>query len=227
MQTRPLGEDERLEDRRYFGAVGEGGSWQDARAVIMDHATDRVAFHRIIMSPGPGQEVADVREWTRMVMDDLSDRLGQELHWVAVVHRNTDHVHTHVLLAGGGERIADPGGGLQPVILRRDHYERLRVAGDHSAEHLREVSQERTKGMRRILSREERRAARARETINAPPGRGTEKERVEEAPPERRPVTDLTRVGAVEAMRRLTDLFRQAGGTTSDPTLDERAGPDR
>jgi len=232
MQMRELGENERPEDRRYFGAVGEGGSWQDARRIIMDHATTRVAFHRIIMSPGPGQEVADLREWTRMVMDELSDTLGQELHWVAVVHRNTEHAHAHVLLAGGGARSGDATGTLEPVVLRRTHYESLRQAGDRSAAHLRDLGRAQVHGLHQILTREERRAERvAREAaqddgrINAapPPGadKGREEARVQPT------AADLARASAAEATRRLADIFRQAGGTTSDPTLDERDGPDR
>jgi len=237
MQMRALGENERPEDRRYFGAVGEGGSWQDARGIIMDHATARVAFHRIIMSPGPGQEVADMREWTRMVMDELSDTLGQELHWVAVVHRNTEHAHAHVLLAGGGERNGDPGGALEPVVLRRAHYESLRHAGDRSAAHLRDLGHARIHGMRQILTREERRAERvAREAAwisaaadGAEKGPdGAEKER---GVATRRPSTEeVARHGAAEAARQLARVFRQAGGGNdggSDPTLDERGGPDR
>ena len=233
MQMRELGENERPEDRRYFGAVGEGGSWQDARGIIMDHATSRVAFHRIIMSPGPGQEVADMHEWTRMVMDDLADTLGQELHWVAVVHRNTEHAHAHVLLAGGGERGGDLGGALEPVVLRRAHYEALRHAGDRSAAHLRDLGRAQVRGMHQILTREERRAervAREAERINAPPG-GAEKGRAgaTETTP-RPPAADLTWHGGAEAARQLARVFRQSDGGSnggSDPTLDERGGPDR
>ncbi len=157
MQTRELGENERPEDRRFFGAEREGGRWEAARAVIMDHATDRVAFHRLILSPG--QEVADLREWTRMVMDELSDRLGQELHWVAVVHRNTAHAHAHVLLAGGGERERE--GVLTPVVLRREHYGFLRQAGDRSAEHLRGVGRAQGAAIHAAVEREASRAERS------------------------------------------------------------------
>jgi len=155
MQMRPLGEDERPEDRRFFGAAREGGSWETARAVIMDHATDRVAFHRLILSPG--QDVADLREWTRMVMEELADRLGQELHWVAVVHRNTAHPHAHMLLAGGGER----DGVLQPVVLRREHYQFVREAGDRGAEHLRGLGREQATAIHQAVEREVQRAERA------------------------------------------------------------------
>jgi len=91
--------------------------------------------------------------------------------------------------------------------------------------------------MRQILTREERRAERvAREAawINAPAdgaekGRGgSEQERGGATP---RPSTEeVARHGAAEAARQLARVFRQADGGNdggSDPTLDERGGPDR
>lgn len=219
MQMRELGPGERPEDRRFFGAVGEGGGWEVARQIIMDHATSRVAYHRLILSPG--QEVGDMQEWTRMVMDDLSDRLDQELHWIAVVHRNTEHPHVHILIAGGGER----DGVLHPVVLRREHYTLLRASGDRGAAYLRELGRERVTGLRRLMGREERqaeRAAREAEWINARPSE------VDKGRDERRPVAeDLVRSGATEAVHKLTRMFRQTGGAGSDPTLDERDGPER
>jgi len=254
MQMRPLGEDERPEDRRFFGAAREGGSWETARAVIMDHATDRVAFHRLILSPG--QDVADLREWTRMVMEELADRLGQELHWVGVIHRNTAHPHAHVLLSGGGER----EGVLAPVVLRREHYQFVREAGDRGAEHLRGLGREQATAIHQAVEREVKRAERAlhaaREAareqeraalqregvstgvgamrgdsaaINAPP-RAAEKE------PEPRPGQaggrghDLARTGASAAVRSLRDLLRDhtMGADTAEPDENRgRGGPER
>jgi hypothetical protein len=223
MQMRELGPGERPEDRRFFGAVGEGGSWAAARQIIMEHATARVAYHRLILSPG--QEVGDMQEWTHMVMDDLADRLGQELHWVAVVHRNTEHPHVHILIAGGGERDEE----LYPVVLRREHYTLLRASGDRGAAHLRELGQDRVTGLRRLTSREERQAARAaqeaadtRVRINARPSLA-DKGRDEQWPA----AEDLARSGATEAVRKLARMFRQMGGSGSDPTLEERDGPER
>ncbi len=157
MQTRPLDHDERPEDRHFFGPEREGGSWREARAEILDHATERVAFHRLILSPGPDQPVADMREWTRMVMDDLADTLGHQLHWVAVIHRNTDHLHAHVLLAGGGER----AGELRPVLLYKAQYAVVRASGDRSADHLRGLEREQATAVRHRIGHEERQADRA------------------------------------------------------------------
>jgi hypothetical protein len=133
MQQRPLGQDEQIGDRELFTARTEGLSRQEARALLMEHAGRRVAYHRLILSPGA--QVEDLQRWTRLVMADLSRHLGQELHWVAVAHRNTAHPHIHLLLAGTGERL--PGGGRAlPVFLATDEYAVLRAAGDRHGHEL-------------------------------------------------------------------------------------------
>jgi len=157
MQTRPLDNGERPEDRHFFGPERDGGSWCEARMEILDHATEQVAFHRLILSPGPDQPVADMREWTRMVLDDLADTLGQQLHWVAVIHCNTDHPHAHVLLAGGGER----AGVLRPVLLYKAQYAAVRASGDRSAGHLRGLEREQATAVHHRIGHEERQAERA------------------------------------------------------------------
>ncbi len=157
MQTRPLDNGERPEDRHFFGPERDGGSWREARAEILDHATEQVAFHRLILSPGPDQPVADMREWTRMVLDDLADTLGQQLHWVAVIHRNTDHPHAHVLLAGGGER----AGELRPVLLYKAQYAVVRASGDRSADHLRGLERDQATAVHHRMGHEGRQAERA------------------------------------------------------------------
>ncbi len=157
MQTRPLDNGECPLDRHFFGPERDGGSWREARAEILDHATEQVAFHRLILSPGPDQPVADMREWTRMVLDDLADTLGQQLHWVAVIHRNTDHPHAHVLLAGGGER----AGELRPVLLYKAQYAAVRASGDRGATHLRGLEREQATAVHHRIGHEERQAERA------------------------------------------------------------------
>jgi len=216
MQTRPLDNGERPEDRHFFGPEREGGSWREARAEIMDHATDQVAFHRLILSPGPDQPVADMREWTRMVLDDLADTLGQQLHWVAVIHRNTDHPHAHVLVAGGGEH----AGELRPVLLYKAQYAAVRVSGDRSADHLRGLERERATAVYHRIGHDERQAERAsaragREVAGraGAPGRGTRESGITAPPPH----------GAGE--RRgggAPDVQERAGGTPHRP---ERGTP--
>ena len=184
MQTRPLDNGERPEDRHFFEPEREGGSWREAREEIMEHATDRVAFHRLILSPGPDQPVADMREWTRMVMDDLSDTLGQQLHWVAVIHRNTDHPHAHVLIAGGGER----DGELRPGLLYKGQYAMVRASGDRGAAHLRSLEREQATAVRQRISHEARQAERVstragREGAEGAEGQDARESGITAAPP--------------------------------------------
>jgi len=255
MQTRPLDHDERPEDRHFFGPERDSGSWREARAEILDHATEQVAFHRLILSPGPDQPVADMREWTRMVLDDLADTLGQQLHWVAVIHRNTDHPHAHVLLAGGGER----AGELRPVLLYKAQYAVVRASGDHSADHLRGLEREQATAVHHRIGHEERQAERAsaragageagrvgapgqgarEREITAPPPHGARERRDGGAPdiqeradaaPRRPERTELSPAAGEIATRVLADTLRWQAGTTDGAdavTLEEKRGRGR
>jgi len=255
MQTRPLDNGERPEDRHFFGPERDGGSWREARAEILDHATEQVAFHRLILSPGPNQPVADMREWTRMVLDDLADTLGQQLHWVAVIHRNTDHPHAHVLLAGGGER----AGELRPVQLYKAQYAAVRASGDRSATHLRGLEREQATAVYHRIGHEGRQAERAsaragreragrtgapgqstnEREITAPPPHGAGERRDGGAPdiqerasgvphhPER---SELSAAAGEMATRVLADTLRRPAGTaeSNGPTaLEEKRGRGR
>lgn len=133
MQQRPLGRDEEERARRLFTAHSEGLTRAEARALILEHAGRRVAYHRLILSPG--LPVQDLQRWTRLVIADLSAHLNQELHWVAVVHRNTAHPHVHLLLAGEGERLIDDGRAPH-ILLRADEYAVLRESGERRAREL-------------------------------------------------------------------------------------------
>ncbi len=98
---------------------------QEAYA-LLDRYQDRgVAAHRLILSPAADARSADLRAMTRHVLRELEKDKGQELHWVAVEHRNTDNPHVHVLLCGTGER----DGQLRQVRLERCDYGRLREEG--------------------------------------------------------------------------------------------------
>jgi hypothetical protein len=131
IQHRPLGAEEGQADRRLFTARDAGITQTEALALLLARAGRRVAYHRLILSPG--RPVEDLEHWTRLVLADLGRHLDQHLQWVAAVHRNTDHPHVHVLLAGMGERRGE--GRAVPVILRPEEYALLRDAGDrHSRE---------------------------------------------------------------------------------------------
>jgi type IV secretory pathway VirD2 relaxase len=85
---------------------------------------------KFIISPEFGDR-ADLQRLTRDLMLRLEDDLGGSLEWVAVVHRNTEHPHVHVVLRGLG---AD-GKALR---LSRDYVKRgvREIAEDLCTRHL-------------------------------------------------------------------------------------------
>ncbi len=117
---------EAREERTLFDARGTVADQAAARALLTAAIGPRVVFHRLVLSPGPRSGLArpiDLRTWTRLLLMDLGDSLGQQLVWVAAVHRNTDDPHVHVLLAGAAERTRWPHKGqVLGVELRRIHY---------------------------------------------------------------------------------------------------------
>lgn len=117
---------EAREERALFDASGDVAGQAEARAILMAAIGPKVAFHRLVLSPGPCSgltRIGDLQQWTRLVLMDLGWELGQQLAWVAAVHRNTDDPHVHVLLAGAAERTRWPRKGeVLGVGLRRAHY---------------------------------------------------------------------------------------------------------
>src|SRR3546814_6677304 len=83
--------------------------------------------------------MADLRAFTRELMDDVARDLGTDLDWVAVDHWNTDNPHIHVLLRGK----ADDGTDL---VIDRDYIREgmrgraeERVTVERSEEHTSEL----------------------------------------------------------------------------------------
>lgn len=74
---------------------------------------DRHHF-RFIVSPEDAGQMADLRAFTRELMDDAARDLDTRLDWVAVDHWNTDNPHIHVLVRGR----ADDGTDL---VIGRDY----------------------------------------------------------------------------------------------------------
>ncbi len=61
--------------------------------------SDRRHF-RIILSAEAGDRLRDLPAYTREVMARAGSALGTTLSWVAVDHRDTDNVHTHIIIRG-------------------------------------------------------------------------------------------------------------------------------
>lgn len=62
-------------------------------------AADRHHF-RFIVSPEDGDELDDLRTYTRHLVNRMEADLGTRLDWVAVDHWNTDNPHTHLIVRG-------------------------------------------------------------------------------------------------------------------------------
>lgn len=60
---------------------------------------DRHHF-RFIVSPEDAGQMADLRAFTRELMEDMVRDLETRLDWVAVDHLNTDNPHVHILVRG-------------------------------------------------------------------------------------------------------------------------------
>jgi len=141
-----------------FGTVSEGieipallASWQK---------TGDQRLFKLILSPEFGDRL-DMERLTRDVMAAMERDLGVPLEWVAVVHRNTEHPHVHVVLRGLAE------GG--PLRIERDYIRQgirrnaengctlqlgYRTSLDVQETERREVSQARFTSLDRILARE-------------------------------------------------------------------------
>jgi len=96
------------EEARLIDAASDGA---DGSAFAERCEEDRHHF-RFIVSPEDAAQMADLRAFTRELMNDAERDLGTKLDWVAVDHWNTDNPHVHVLLRGR----ADDGSDL--VISR-------------------------------------------------------------------------------------------------------------
>jgi type IV secretory pathway VirD2 relaxase len=99
---------------------GEPGQLFDAERDGVDGARfaercedDRHHF-RFIVSPDDARELADLRQYTRDLMDQAARDLGTKLDWVAVDHWNTEHPHVHVLVRGQTEAGDD-------LVISRDY----------------------------------------------------------------------------------------------------------
>ncbi len=135
---------EAREERTLFDAHGDVADRATARALLTAAIGPKVVFHRLVLSPGRRAGVIrpiDLRTWTRLLLMDLGHDRGQQLVWVAAVHRNTDDPHVHVLLAGAAVRTRWPGHGTTTSVeLRPPHYALVRERGDVRAAEIRALN---------------------------------------------------------------------------------------
>lgn len=118
-------------DRYLFNDQEDHVERRAAHDDLLGERAGDIYYHRLILSPAQDEPVEEWREWTRAVMGDLEDRLGQDLEWYAVQHHNTDDPHVHVVLSGTG--IDRETGREEAVELAPQDFRFLRESGrDHS-----------------------------------------------------------------------------------------------
>lgn len=120
------------QDRAIFDAERDQVTRREAINDVMEHRSNRVDYHLLILSPDPEEPVSDLRQWTRDIMEDYAQQQGKDVHWYAVEHHNTvEHPHVHVVIAGGAT--APDQEKLQPVVIFEDERDLLhRSALEHS-----------------------------------------------------------------------------------------------
>jgi len=107
IQERERGENE--PPREFFDREKEGIERKDVYDAMIEGQGRRAAMHTLILSPGDNE--VDLQDYTRESLKALEERLGYELDWYGTTHENTDHHHSHVVIAG-------------KIPNREDQYER-------------------------------------------------------------------------------------------------------
>lgn len=98
---------------------------QVKKEIAEDERINGVVVHKLILSPGV--QGADLKEYTRELMDGLGREKGLDLEWYGVEHKNTQHHHIHVVVLG------EDRNGRQ-VRLDLNDMNKLRELGDRYLE---------------------------------------------------------------------------------------------
>jgi hypothetical protein len=130
IQNRP-GEDKEAQGGRprmfFDGRRDEVPADEIARKVHESFARDKgqALMHKLTLSPGING--LDMQEYIRELMTQLGRYKGLDLDWDAIVHKNTDHEHVHVVIQNH-----DKDGRL--VRFDKHEYQLLREWGDRYLE---------------------------------------------------------------------------------------------
>ncbi len=137
---------EREQDpRRFFSKDRLGIERDDVLKHLVTHQGKDVAMHKMILSPG--DNAVNMLDYTRESMEKLEQTLGYKVDWFAVEHKDTDHKHAHVVIAGRVREhdktketqekeleiyLSNWAEHMQgkDLKLSRDHLDSLRVAGN-------------------------------------------------------------------------------------------------
>lgn len=111
--------------REFFSSDREHIQGREVKQDIDNLDRSKVVAHKLILSPGV--QNIDMQKYTRDLLKEVGKEKGLDLDWRAVVHRNTDHDHAHVIVFG-----KDKNG--REVLFDRDDYKSMREAGDRYLE---------------------------------------------------------------------------------------------
>lgn len=119
------GKDKEEESRSFFNNLRDDITGRDVAMSVSEQDPRGTVMHKLILSPGV--QGADVKEYCREVMADLSSKKGLDLEWYAVQHDNTSNPHVHIVVMG-----KDQNG--RRVKLGREDYTKVKEAGDRYLE---------------------------------------------------------------------------------------------
>jgi len=85
-------------EREFFDRYRRGIERDEVDRKMLSGRGSRAAIHTIILSPD--ENTIDLEDYTRKSIQALEDRLGYKVDWYGIIHRNTDHHHIHVVIAG-------------------------------------------------------------------------------------------------------------------------------
>ena len=141
------GDDRGKGPREFFNEDREHVLGREIKERLDDLEQRGVQVHKFILSPGI--ESADIRDYTREMMDNLSRSKGLDLEWYAVEHRNTEHPHAHVVVMG-----TDWNG--RKVEFDREDSKHMREWGDKYLEREHQLERYLDKEIERLLKEPER-----------------------------------------------------------------------
>lgn len=108
--------------RKFFDGTRDRIEPTEVKDLIYEQAKEKdFIMHKLILSPGI--ESVDMKEYTREVMEKFAEHKRLDLEWRAVIHKNTDHQHAHIVIMGKDKRGYD-------VMIRREDHQYLRKVGD-------------------------------------------------------------------------------------------------
>lgn len=127
-------ERESKSDRAFFNAKQDQIDRRAvAKAVMQGERAGGIYYHRMVLSPAANEPVGDLKAWTRAILSDLSQRLGTDVNWYAMQHRNTENPHVHVVIQGTGQERST--GRAVPVAFNPQDFKFLRDKGREHSEY--------------------------------------------------------------------------------------------